>query len=54
MCMKTIFLPPSPKLVHAMREQGKAIQNVLFSFSIYKVSNMAVPNDLNIHFQFSV
>lgn len=53
-CMKTNLLPPSPKLAHAMREQGKAIQNVLFNFNIYKIPNTAIPSGLNIHFHFSL
>lgn len=52
--MKTILLPLSPKLIHAMTEQGKAIQNVLFNLCIHKISNMVIPSGLNIHFHFYV
>jgi len=52
-CMKTILLPLFPKLIHAMREQGKTIQKVLFNLSIYKISHTAIPSGLNIHFYFS-
>lgn len=51
--MKTVLPPLFPELIHVMREQGKAIKNVLFNYSIYKVLTMAISNGLNIHFNFS-
>lgn len=54
MSLKTVLLPPSPELIHAMRKEDKAVQNMLFSFRIHHISNMGIPSSLNIHLHCSV